>query len=148
MTITGNDVLASPQLCMQVVSRDSKALAGVQAETRYEEQQMEADSQYKSGAVGINPAQQSQVSDPLPVSSVLPPHCVRTLPSFLLPHSAAGLFLGSGSSESRLTRLTPGHRPLAATPQRLKLTAGPCVCVVALITSRRRQSNLTLCLKS
>lgn len=105
MTITGNDVVASLQLCMQVVSRDSKALAGVQAETRHGEQQMEADGQYKSGAAGINPAQQSQVSDPLPVGSVLPPHCVRTLPSFLPPYSAAGLFLGSGSSESRLTRL-------------------------------------------
>lgn len=47
MTITGNDVVASLQLCMQVVSRDSKALAGVQAETRHGEQQMEADGQYK-----------------------------------------------------------------------------------------------------
>lgn len=84
--------------------------------------QCEADSQYKSGAVGVNPAQQSQVSDPLPVGSVLPPHCVRTLPSFLPPHSAVGLFLGSGSSESRLTRLTPVHRHLAAAPQRL------CLC--------------------
>lgn len=146
MTITRNDVVASSQLCMQVVSRDSKALAGVQAETRYGSVGT-ADGSRQSIRVRSCWYKSRSLIHFLSVQSFLLIVCERFLPSclhtLLLLHT-----LGSGSSESRLTRLTPVHRLLAATPQRLKLAAGPCVCVVTLNTSRRRQSNLTLCLKS